>query len=92
MGDFQEYPTQHAAPPPGRGLLRLVRAAQVMRGSSLAGLSTHLGVDERNLAKVLLGNWQGERASEILQQALCASGLAQHAPEHADTPALEAHP
>lgn len=62
-------------PDPGPALLRLVQGAMTMAGTSLSAWAVAQDVDPRNLAKALLGNWEGPRAAELVRAATAEAGI-----------------
>ena len=51
---------------PSQDLLKAVRAALVLRGSSLSKWSEQNGVKRQNLTKALVGEWKGTKATLLL--------------------------
>ena len=64
---------------PSTGLLKEVRAALVLRDSSLSAISAEFGVKRQNLTKALVGEWTGPKADKLVRAVV--NSLAQGATE-----------
>lgn len=56
---------------------RRVRAGFVIRGTSLTAWCRSNGVKQQNAHKALRGEWQGPKATEVVEAILKASGVAE---------------
>ncbi|AVL53258.1 hypothetical protein CEP88_12000 [Roseobacter denitrificans] len=52
---------------------RQVRAGFIVQGTSLQEWCRSAGVKRQNADKALLGQWQGEKASNLVQRILAAA-------------------
>lgn len=57
----------HLNTTPSRQLLKEVRAALIMRESSLSEFARELGIKRQNLTKALVGEWKGPTATELVE-------------------------
>ena len=55
---------------PSKELLKVVRAALILRGLSLSKWAELKGVKRQNLTKALDGTWTGPKASDLINEVL----------------------
>lgn len=60
---------------PSEELLKAVRAAFVMQGTSLHAWCSKQGVHRQNVSKALTGSWSGPKATALVQEVVKASRL-----------------
>lgn len=65
----------HPARPAGEELYLAVRAAFVLRGTSVAAVARRLGIHKQHAREALLGLRRGPRASEIRRLLSTAAGI-----------------
>lgn len=55
---------------PSADLLQAVRAALVLRGSSLSAYAREIGVKRQNLRAALVGEWTGPKARALVRRVM----------------------